>query len=48
MGMTDKQFNGYIRLILAAFEEIIQEKDEEKRAAREQALVDILRTTLED
>ena len=48
MGMTDKQFNSYVRFILSALKDMLAEEDEEKRAAKAQELMDNLQTTLED
>ena len=48
MGMTDKQFNSYIRLILAALKDIFREQDPELREQKQKELLDNLQTTLED
>ncbi len=48
MGMTDKQFNSYIRLILSALKDMLQETDPERKEAKAQELLDNLQTTLED
>ena len=48
MGMTDKQFNGYLRLILDLLEEIDTEGNPEKKEANLHKLMDTIRDTLED
>ena len=34
MGMTDKQFNGFIRFLIDDLKEVREEKDEEKKNKR--------------
>ena len=48
MGMTDKQFNSYVRFILSALKDMLGEADPEKREAKAQELLDNLQATLED
>ncbi len=48
MGMTDKQFNSYVRFMLSALKDMLAETDEEKKAAKAQELLDNLQATLED
>lgn len=48
MGMTDKQFNGYIRLVLALLNEALSEPDETKRKEKFEKLIDNLQKTIED
>ena len=48
MGMTDKQFNSYIRFILSALKDMLAETDADKKAAKAQELIENLQTTLED
>jgi len=48
MGMTDKQFNSYIRLVLSALKDMLQEPDPDKKAAKAQELLDNLQAALED
>ena len=48
MGMTDKQFNSYVRFILSALKDMLEETDEEKKAAKAKELMENLQTTLED
>lgn len=48
MGMTDKQFNGFIRLLIDNLKEAKEEKDEEKKNQRLEKILDNLQSTLED
>ena len=48
MGQTDSQFKAFIRFVLDALREIAAEKDEEKRAAKMEKVLDNLQKTLED
>lgn len=48
MGMTDKQFNGFIRFLIDDIKEAQSEKDERKREERLQKILDNLQSTLED
>ena len=48
MGMTDKQFNSYVRFILSELKDMLQETDPERKAAKAQELLDNLQATLED
>lgn len=48
MGMTDKQFNGFIRFLIDDLKEIQEEQDETKRRERLQKILDNLQSTLED
>lgn len=48
MGMTDKQFNGYLRLVLDLLNEALSEKDETKRKEKFEKLIDNLQKTIED
>ncbi len=48
MGMTDKQFNGFIRLILDSLNEAKSEEDKQKIIERLERTIDILQQTLED
>lgn len=48
MGMTDKQFNGFLRFMLDCLEEAMQEKDPEKREEKFQKLKDNIQKTIED
>lgn len=48
MGQTDSQFKAFIRFVLDALREIAEEKDEAKRAAKMEKVLDNLQKTLED
>ena len=48
MGMTDKQFNGFIRFLIDGLEEVKEEPDAEKKDERLQKILDNLQSTLED
>ncbi len=48
MGMTDKQFQSWVRFMLEALLEIKAETDPEKRDARMEKILDNLQRTLED
>lgn len=47
MGITNKQFNDYIRLLLDDLKELETETDEEKRNEKLQKIIKNLRLTLE-
>jgi cysteine sulfinate desulfinase/cysteine desulfurase-like protein len=48
MGMTDKQFNGFIRFLIDGLKEAQEEKDADKKNERLQKILDNLQSTLED
>ena len=48
MGMTDKQFNGFVRLILDDVKEVIETMADSKEKTKLQNLADNLQQTLED
>ena len=48
MGMTDKQFNGFVRFLLDALKEAQEEKETEKREEKIAKIIDNLQKTLED
>jgi len=48
MGMTDKQFNGFIRFLIDDIKEAQEEKDEEKKSNRLNKILENLQSTLED
>ncbi len=48
MGMTDKQFNGFIRFLIDDLEEVQKEQDEKKKEERIQKILNNLQKTLED
>lgn len=47
MGMTDKQFNGFLRMLIENLKKANQAKDEEK-TKEIQKIIDDLQKTLED
>lgn len=48
MGMTDKQFNGYLRLVLDLLNDALAEPDEKTRKEKFEKLIDNLQKTIED
>lgn len=48
MGMTDKQFNGFVRFLLDALKDADNEQDKEKKEEKIQKIIDNLQQTLED
>lgn len=48
MGMTDKQFNGFIRFLIDGLREAKEEQDTKKKDERIQKILDNLQSTLED
>ena len=48
MGMTDKQFNGFIRFLIDDLKEAQEEADIEKKDKRLQKILENLQSTLED
>lgn len=48
MGQTDSQFKAFIRFVLDALREIAEEKDEAKKTAKMEKVLDNLQKTLED
>lgn len=48
MGMTDKQFNGFIRLVLDDITEILEKMPESAEKDKLQKLADNLQKMLED
>ena len=48
MEQTDRLFKAFIRFVLDALREIAEEKDEAKRAAKMDKVLDNLQKTLED
>lgn len=48
MGMTDKQFQSWVRFLLAMLKEYRNETDPEKKEARITEIMDNLQKTLED
>ena len=48
MGPTDKQFNGFLRVIIRDLKDAIGESDFDKKQKMLEALLNDLQTTLED
>ena len=48
MGMTDKQFSGFVRFILDDIREVLEELPEGKQREKLQKVADNLQKTLED
>lgn len=48
MGMTDKQFQSWVRFMLEALLEVKEEQNPEKRDAKMDKILDNLQRTLED
>ncbi|GFI43661.1 hypothetical protein IMSAGC018_01336 [Lachnospiraceae bacterium] len=48
MGMTDKQFNGFVRFLLDALKEAKEEKEDDKKDEKISKIIDNLQKTLED
>ena len=48
MGMTDKQFQSWVRFLLGALKGMDQEDDPDKKAAKLAEIMDNLQKTLED
>ena len=48
MGMTDKQFNGFVRFLLDAVKDAIEEKEIEKKEEKLAKIADNLQKILED
>ena len=48
MGMTDKQFEGFIRFVLDDLRENKEEKDDRKREEKLNKVINNLQKTLED
>ncbi|MCI9235521.1 MAG: hypothetical protein HFG24_06025 [Anaerotruncus sp.] len=48
MGQTDKQFNGFLRMVIRDLKEAIAEDDLDKKQKMLEALLSDLQTTLED
>ena len=47
MGMTDKQFNGFVRFLLDAVKDAIEEKEIEKKEEKLAKIADNLQNTLQ-
>lgn len=48
MGMTDKQFQSWVRLLLSALKHMDEEEDPEKKSAKLAEIMENLQKTLED
>ena len=48
MGMTDKQFNGFVRFVLDDIKEVLEELEESKAKEKLEKVAENLRKTLED
>ncbi len=48
MGMTEKQFNGFVRFLLDALKDAMAEKEESKKEEKLEKIADNLQKTLED
>ena len=48
MGMTDKQFNGFVRFVLDDIREVLEEIEESKAKEKLEKVADNLQQTLED
>lgn len=48
MGMTDKQFNGFVRFLLDALKDAIEEKESEKKNEKLTKIAENLQKTLDD
>ena len=48
MGMTDKQFNGFLRFLLKDLKETLNEKDETKKQEKLESIIEDIQKTIED
>lgn len=48
MGMTDKQFNGFVRFVLDDIKEVLEGMEESKEKEKLEKVADNLQKTLED
>lgn len=48
MGMTDKQFNGFVRFLLDALKDAMEEKEEKKKEEKLEKIAENLQKILED
>lgn len=48
MGMTDKQFQSWVRFLLGNLEDVVQETDPKKKEAKIAKIMENLQKTLED
>ncbi len=48
MGMTDSQFKAFVRFLIDAIKDAMGEKDEERKTAKFEKILDNLQSALED
>ena len=48
MGMTDKQFNGFLRFLIDSLTEVKEEHDESKKNEKIEKIIENLQKTIED
>lgn len=48
MGLTDRQFSGYLRMLIARLKDVQEQKDPEKKNERLQEILADLQSSLED
>ncbi len=48
MGMTDKQFNGFVRFVLDDIKEVLEQLEESKAKEKLEKVAENLQQTLED
>lgn len=48
MGMTDKQFNGFLRFLLNSLNEVKEENDSEKKEEKLNKVIEDIQKTIED
>ncbi len=48
MGMTDKQFQSWVRFLMSDLKEMGRESDPQKKASKLEEILDNLQKTLED
>lgn len=48
MGQTDKQFGGFLRMLIARLKAVLREKDHDQQMEMLQEILKDLQTTLED
>ena len=48
MGMTDKQFNGFVRFLLDALKDAMEEKENDKKNEKLTKIADNMQKTLEE
>lgn len=48
MGMTDKQFNGFLRMLIERLKDVKTENNEIKKSEKLEVIIEDLQKTLED